>query len=186
MPLHIDVIPRVLCCPRCGYHIQNVTLSKGFELFVARTLRAELASERVIGYDVCDSELYPNWTFRVEYSEVVIGLAKERVKGGRLCENKPGLTWAWRENIDSRIADWYVLFGIRDNLVYPFVLSQADWLKASFKCGEGRIHKTTAQEYSHCGGYTSGYERSELWNHYVSVWPDGLHAVLAVQQSKLC
>jgi hypothetical protein len=121
MPFPLREVPTVFACPHCGKHIRDANLSEGFEILIARWLRAELAMERQRGYDIHKSTLFPNRTFQVKYA---YPSAVQRKWGSNE-------VWEWSDGQAIGQADYYILFGVRKGLVHCFLLNRKLWDRLS-------------------------------------------------------
>lgn len=155
-------------CPCCGQIVGD--LSSAFEELVAGVLEGEVAPVNNEGYDVYRCGLFPGLLVQVKVS--TSSPRGNRHKGIFVSG------WSWKEGPieDGVRADVYVLFGIHEGDVYPFVLSKGEWLSVATISSRGACLGITAYRakgvhvYGH--GYTEGY-RYRHWQYYVKGWPEG-------------
>jgi hypothetical protein len=170
----LGLVPKVLTCPSCGQYIKDLTLDESFELLVAEVLAAKVAAARTEGYDVYDSELFPGLTFQVKCAKPGEGRTTRSVIDGRDCVFEGSPTWTWFEPVAGG-ADMYIIFGVVETQVYPFVVPRCLWFDESYDSGSGgRILRISTDQYSRCGRYASSFKRNKLWKYHVPTWPRGL------------
>ena len=116
------------------------------------------------------SVLFPGTTFQVKYSRTGLRKGDTRTINGREVDIRDTWRWSFRVSNAAYKADWYALFGEREGLVYPFLLSYSEWIERSCKTGKQRFLAIAAQEYSKCGRYASARKRNRSWEHYIDEW----------------
>lgn len=174
MPFPLNQVPTELRCPKCDEFITDIELSRGFEFLVARVLKARAAPARNEGYDVYDSVPFPGLTFQVKYANARERPEEHKYIGDREVTVTAGHQWTWHEP-KAGAADFYILFGIYEEQVYPFVTSRYIWMENSSNTGKGgRIKIVRAYEYSPCGRYERSAKRNAFWQYYVKSWPADL------------
>jgi len=159
--------------------IKELAFEESAEILVARAVQGKVAGGRQRGFDVYKSALFPGQTFQVKTARVSVRAGEVKVLDGRELEIRDTYQWAFRVGHSEYTADWYILFGERDDLVYPFLLTQQEWDAHSSPTGTpARMLIMTAQEYSRCGRYISSYKRNRHWRFVIRKWPEGLLAKL--------
>lgn len=153
MAISIDQVPTSLQCPRCGHKIRGVPVSEGYEILVAQWLKGELAPALQVGFDIYQSALFPKRTFQVKHANPSNARRNDGVYE----------SWAWGSNA-CILADYYILFGVKDSFAYCFLLTSELWEK--FSAGKSRRLLTSpTHRFSRQGGGTRrGYPReNRLW-----------------------
>jgi len=152
--------------------------AKAAEVILARALKGKVAPGNNPGFDVYQAERYPGETFQVKYSVAHLREAEEKSIGDRSVTIQDRYLWSFRVGNADHIADWYCLFGEKEGLVYPFVLSYSEWIKRSSLAQKARILIVSAREFSKCGRYDKSYKRNRTWEYHVKEWPAGLFSAL--------
>lgn len=174
MSFPLSLVPRELCCEECGTYIADLDLAGGFELLVSRVLQAKNAYHWKKGYDVYDSALVPGLTFQVKYSSPHKRKPVTKIVGGRENTWVQAPVWAWGESTAGD-ADIYVLFGIKDDLVYPFIVPTSIWMQESSNDGKGgRMLIMSTERYVRCGRNANSYKQTKFWQYVVHGEPDSL------------
>lgn len=179
-PFSVSLLPKMGWFSYEGARVQvQLSQAKAFEVILAHVVRGVVMEHGNVGYDVSGSSLYPGMTFQVkcsnpddpaQYAQQVIFV--EGVE--RDLNQAPAWWFGARDRIG---ADWYILFGLRENKVYPFAIPTGKWSR--YKSDPQRI---VTQEYSRCG---SGHRRNQFWEYAIHQWPDGLYKRLDAKQLKL-
>ena len=159
--------------------IKELNLADGAEWLTADLLHARLASAGNPGFDVYKSELFPNLTFQVKLSRPGEARKIQKTVNGRddFWDTSPA--WTWHEAI-AESADFYVLYGVNGDEVYPFVVPLRVWTKEAYDTGiGGLILRVSVDQYSHCGRYKRSFKRNKFWQYLLKTWPDDLFRRIA-------
>jgi len=191
--LSLKDLSRTATVPYCGRElIKDLSFAERFEYWVAATLNARIAAARNMSYDVYESEPFPGLTFQVKAANARAHDVIQKDIGDRAVTVRQAPTWTWAEYLDGA-ADMYVLFGVKDRQVYPFLAPLHIWQGESTTTGKGRIMTMCSNEYSSCGRYTRSSKRNKFWQYYLPTWPDDLFRRLeyytktpVLDQSMLC
>jgi len=184
VPFSTDAVSTELRCPGCGHYIRDITLDDAYELLVANILEAKCACPFTSGYDVYDSALFPGTTFQVKYASAREGKTETKTVNGREDTWKEAPTWSWSDPANEG-ADFYILFGILGDLVYPFIVRRDVWMRESYDAGKGhRFIRISTKAKSRCGRYLSGYKRNKFWQYAITDWPRGLFMYIKLAQRK--
>jgi hypothetical protein len=155
-----------------------MSLSEAVEFYTARVLGAQVAPARMQGYDVHNSIHFPGVTFQVKVSRAGAGRKEQKIVKGRDSTWDSSPTWAWTERLAFG-ADYYVLYGVRKDQVYPFVVPVYLWEDESYDTGNGgRFLRISIDQYSRCGKYRNSFKRNKFWQYLVKTWPKGLLEVV--------
>jgi hypothetical protein len=156
------------------YGIKDLSLAEGCEFLVAETLRARVAKGHTPGYDVYGSTLFPNLCFQVKVANAREHETIRKTVAGRISDWRQHPTWTWSERRALR-ADFYILFGVKDATVIPFVVPLAVWAMESYPDGnDGRVLRISTEEYAKCGRYERSYRKNKFWQYKITDWPDML------------
>ena len=176
MAFLLDTVPGTMVCHVNGHKIiKDLSLSERFEVLSAIALRARLTVGKNAGFDIYDSALYPGLTFQVKASN-----AWQDISTRAKIENH-GEVYTFN-GADNYEADFYILFGLKDDMVYPFLFSKNAWKKAGSKTGKRRIVVLKTARYSR---RTKALKENRGWNCYIDDWPNGLHRKLHEHQLRL-
>jgi hypothetical protein len=176
MSFPLGDVPQSLMCFASGHKIiKDLSLTERFEVLVALEVQGRLAASRNAGFDVYNSILYPDLTFQVKASHAWKDPGTDAKKRNR------SKIYTFRGSIEH-MADYYVLFGVRGDLVFPFVLMRESWERFGSKAGKFRVLIISAERYSR---KTKALKENRLWNCYVSDWPEGVHRRLGQHQLTL-
>lgn len=174
MSFSASIVPTELRCPDCGHYIRDISPSEGYELLVATVLKTKWAHQLCPGYDVYDSALFPDTTFQVKFANAREGRTETRNVDGRELTFVQAPTWSWRDAANIG-ADFYVLFGVQGDLVYPFVVCRDAWMDESCKASDkARLLRVSTKAKSRCGRYHSGYKDNKFWQYAITSWPQGM------------
>jgi len=167
----LSTIPTEIAYGNC---IKELSLSDAVEWLTADLLHARLAAARNPGFDVYKSELFPNVTFQVKASRPGEAHKIQKIVNGRDALWDASPAWTWRE-ANAGNADFYFLYGVNGESVYPFVVPLYIWTKEAYDTGAGGlILRVSVDQYSRCGRYKRASKRNKFWQYYVKDWPDGL------------
>jgi len=167
-------IPLELTCPDCGKFIKEMSLSEAVEFYTARVLGGEVARARMQGFDVHKSIHFPGATFQVKMSRAGAGRKEQKTIQGREVDLDGSPTWSWHESIAFG-ADFYILYGVLKDQVYPFVVPVYLWEDESSDTGSGgRFLRISTDQYSRCGKYRNSFKRNKFWQYLIKTWPSGL------------
>jgi len=159
--------------------IKELSFDEAAEVLVAQAVKGKVTGGRQAGFDVHKSALFPSQTFQVKSSRPGLRHGETKELGGYTREFKDTYRWTFRVGKSEYTADWYVLFGEYDGLVYPFLMTQQEWDRVSSNTGTpARMLAITVQEHSKCGRYFSAYKRNRHWQFVIRQWPEGLLAKL--------
>lgn len=179
MSFPLSLVPRSLTCPGCGQIIvEQLSLARGFESLVAQVLDASLADSQERGYDAYDSSPFPSLTFQVKYAYAYLPPGQGYIQDKRYAKwylvNRTA-KWVFTGNSSTK-ADWYILFGISQDIVYPFVIPHSVWTKAgtiSKRYNNEFVQFTiTSRRLSPCG--PSGHIQNKYWEFYARQWPEDM------------
>jgi hypothetical protein len=172
--LSLTDIPQSIDCYVNGHRIiKDLSLPERFEVLVAQVLQGRWAANLNSGFDVYDSKLHPRFTFQVKVSKAWFDPGRDARKRNR------AEIYTFNGSIEH-IADYYILFGIREELVYPFLLSRSLWEQHGSKAGNGRrVLIISAERYTR---KTKALKQNRLWNCFIADWPDTLHRWLRQRQ----
>ena len=181
MPFKFDLVPKDLRCPCCDtIVIERISEYQRFEIFVAQTLQAKLAGNCQAGVDVYGSALFPNLCFQVKFAfpnYPKTGYVVEKRGKKHIMNVAP--RWFWSGNAEE-LADWYILFGILEDKVYPFVFPAQVWLEEAcdaFLYGRRRKQMAiVAQKMSRRG--KRGMVMNKMWEYEIVNWPDDFFSIL--------
>jgi hypothetical protein len=175
MPFALGNVPQSMACSVNGHNIiKDLSLTERFEVLVAIVLQAKLAAGANAGFDVCDSALYPDLTFQVKvahtwHDETVRKFIKD---DGKVFEAVKYPHWSWNGS-RQHLADWYILFGIKDDVVHAFAFPTSVWFEKSYPYANDTRNMmiVCSREFSPCG---SGTKRNKIWEYEIKDWPKGL------------
>jgi len=130
-----------LVCPRCGYKLGEQCLFQEYEQKVAKWLNGEVAATGNEAFDVWKCAEFPELTFQVKYSNI--------------CRKRNRNSWTWNQHKsnDNEPADYFVLFGIKDDETeHCFLLRLDQWLAiSSNSTGDMRLLEITPHHFSRRG-----------------------------------
>ena len=170
----LSEVPTELRCPDCDHYIKDLRQHEGFEILTARVLDAKVAADWNEGFDVYESALFPDRTFQVKMANARENRPVTKTVNGRTNTWDASPTWTWSETI-AFSADVYVLYGIKDETVYPFVVPVYLWEDESYDSGSNkRILTISTDQYSRCGKYRNSFKRNKFWQYLIKTWPSGL------------
>lgn len=167
--LKVNDVPTSVECKVNGRTVEMaLDLATGLEFLVAYELQGKVAGPRQVGYDVCDSVLYPGLMFQVKHT------AKPRG-----AKNGYPAAYTWVGNAGHQ-ADYYILFAVKGEQLLPFLIPFVVWKTARAQDRGGPIgrlrvrkFKVTATMFGKRGH--GRIHQNRFWNHYISDWPEGLH-----------
>lgn len=163
--------------------VKELSPDEAVEVLVARAVQGKVAAGNAPGFDVHKSALFPGETFQVKFSRALFREGSTKVLGGYLRTFKDTWKWAFNVSKSKYQADWYVLFGERDGLIYPFLFDYSEWVEGASNTGKGRLMTITAQQHSRCGRYAGTYKLNRRWENYIANWPGGfLRALKAYEE----
>jgi len=173
-------VPMELRCSHCNTYVMDLSLGRAFEVFAARALCARVAVACNPGFDVYESDRFPDCTFQVKVSSPGPAREEKRIIAGRDLVMRTAPIWSWSDAHADLHADFYLLFGINDAWVYPFLLSEQQWEEASSRRGYGRTLKiSTRSDWGRRNRYRRRPSKPHKgWEFYVKEWPADLYAVL--------
>jgi hypothetical protein len=185
VPFDVSLLPRECVLAYQGTSVKcALSLVQTFEILTTIALDGQLPEAQNKGYDVHNSSRYPGLTFQVKYSNPGPSrtyTTKLPRSNGVIVSNSQ---WSFAENFretKGTIADWYVLFGVKDNLVYVFLLPQRMWLQSPITNHQRqRMLKMNTERESYRG--KAGYRQNNVWEFFVDEWPDGLYRRLETTQ----
>jgi len=152
---------------------KDLSLGERFEMLAARVLHARVARYRQVGFDLYDSPLYPGIKFQVKIAHAREGQSGPKIINGRDVLMRVAPSWTWSEKASGEV-HLYILFGIKQGIIYPFVAPLDIWLAESFESSGGRTLRICSEEYSRCGRYESSIKRNKFWEYSIRNWPLGL------------
>lgn len=136
---------------------------------MAQKLKATLSLGNKKGVDVYDSRLYPGLTVQVKASRELT----YKSRGGRK-------VFTFSCTITGVQADVCVLFGVKDGMAYPFVLTQADWRDRSSRGGNRDTLVCSSSQFHSCRPRQVTPRQSRFWSDfYAEDWPSDLHQCIA-------
>jgi len=155
-----------------------------FEILVAEALEAEIAPSQNPGYDVYNSRRYPGQTFQVKVSNA--GKPIKYIRFGK--SYRRAAMWTWQAASALHVADWYVLFGVYEEVISCFLLSKDGWLDHSIKTTgrtkNGARHLTCP--ITKFRTFKGGNTRTNYMQHYeIRDWPDSLYRKIDAYQDVL-
>jgi len=172
--MFLSDIPKVAqIYDNAGNLTKDLAFGEQFEVLTARVLRTRIAQRGQVGYDLYDSDIYPDLTFQVKASRIQEVEPEAKVINGRAVVMRAAPTWTWSEARDKG-GDFYVLFGVKADMVFPFVVSRHIWLAESFPSAGGCALRVCSNEYSRCGRYVSSFKRNKFWEYSIREWPRDL------------
>ena len=166
MAFSLDIVPNTMVCHIGGHKvIKDLGLFERFEALTAVALHGRLAIGRNAGFDVYDSALYPELTFQVKVSSAWQDIST------RAKTERHGEVYTFN-GTNEHEADYYILFGLKDDLVYPFLFTKTTWKRLGSKTGKRRIVVLKTARYSR---RSKALKENRGWNCYINDWPYGLH-----------
>ena len=170
----ISNIPISMRCPCCGnLVIERLSTSQRFEVFVAESLKGKIAGYETPGYDVYESEILPGLTFQVKGALTKQAVEKKQiVSHGKSYGTYVSSQWYWAGN-SGEIADWYILFGVQDDLVHVFAIPYTVWLErttASYLYGRKRRQISIVTRRKSQRG-RRGIIQNRFWEYEIQDWP---------------
>ena len=174
MTFPLGDVPQSMECHIDGHKIvKDLSLTERFEVLTAIVLQAKLAAFRNAGFDVYDSALYPDLTFQIKvahtwHDETIRRFVKD---DGKVFEAIKHPHWTWNGS-SQHLADWYIFFGIKGDLVHAFAFPVSVWLESSYRGTDAKnVMIVCSREFSPCG---SGTKRNKMWEYEIRDWPNGL------------
>ena len=168
--LKVDDVPTSAQCQVNGRTVEMaLDLATGLEFLVAYELQGKVGGANQQGYDVYDSALYSGLTFQVKYSSVQ-----------KPSSQRGTSFFLWQERHRRQriiVADYYVLFGIKNDMFFPFLVPFVVWKRRLTTSGKTGHFYISGRRFSRKGG-----KQNLMWNHYILDWPEGLHRRLNAYQ----